>query len=142
MLITTSTPSTLEARMLASDKPSNGGASKIMTSAPLFARVTWKLSMARESSRSGGFGGSGPAGIAFKLGILTAWVYDLREKSPTGKGVLCFHIDPAAAERGGAQATIALLRPSLSLGRCNRSAMVGRRMSASMSNVFLPAFAI
>src|ERR1700676_431364 len=96
--MTTRTPSTLDARMLASARLKRGGASKIITSAPLLASETWKLSIALESSRSGGFGGSGPAGITFKLGTLTACVYVLREKSPTGKGVLGFHIDPEAAD--------------------------------------------
>src|SRR5205814_2374328 len=76
---TTSVPSTFDARMLVSDKSDKGGVSKITVSAPQLARATKNRCMAFESSRSGGFDGSGPEGITYKFGMPTAWAKGPRD---------------------------------------------------------------
>src|SRR5216684_8604186 len=77
---TISIPSTFEARIRASDRPSRGGESKITTSAPQFANAEHSRSMALEASNSGGLGGNGPAGMTRKLGIAVICTYVSKEK--------------------------------------------------------------
>src|SRR2546428_10752176 len=118
-----STPSTLGARMFASDKPNSGGVSKMTVSAPQPAMAVKKRSIAFESSNSGGFGGMGPAGMTSKFGMSTACMYGLREKLAassllTGKGAVdCHRGDVEVANCRLAQATTALLKPILSVER-------------------------
>src|SRR5205807_1664968 len=80
MSTTMSTPSTLGARMFASDRPSRGGVSKMITSAPQLANAVKKCAIAFESSSSAGFGGNGPVGMTIKFGMPTSCTYELREK--------------------------------------------------------------
>src|SRR5579863_1120644 len=111
---TTITPSTLLARMLASERPSSGGVSKTMISAPEPERMEKKRSIAFESSNSGGFGGKTPEGMTRKFGTSTACTYDSSEK-PGASGRLDCPLDGVGVMNCSWEHEItALLKPALS----------------------------
>src|SRR5215472_606180 len=132
--------------MLASDKPSKGGASKIITSAPLPESVLKRRCIALESSNSAGFGGSGPEGMTRRLGTFTSW-RKASSDDVLSTGVLDSPAGVAGLEKGARvsvavggilNSRMALLKPFLSTGIPKFSCCFGRRRYASIRKVFLP----